>query len=669
MKQSFMKRIIVFVLLITVVLFTYGCDGKTKPSSDGVKNQTTAAPDGATITPTAAPAETEDTTAAWAQDAVFYEIFVRSFADGNGDGIGDFKGIADKVEYLKELGIDAVWLMPMMESTTYHGYDVVDYRSVEQDYGTMEDFKAMLDTLHENGIKVIIDFVVNHTSYKNAWFTEALKDENSKYRDYYLIQDQLPENPEGWRKDPTTSLYYYGQYDSIMPDLNYNNQAVKDEIKDIAGYWLDQGVDGFRLDGSKNIDPDMNITHDWWKEFTEYVIAKNPSAFIVGENWYSNMDSLMPFYADMNSSFNFPLCTEIANIANGAGIDVVTELNKAHEKFKEASEGEGSANSIVIDSTMIGNHDMDRIATIMGNADQTKLAASLQFTLPGTPFIYYGDELGQLGQKPDDCRREPLDWYASAQGEGMTVMDQSFFNKSKYTIANDGISYEEESADANSVLNHYKKLIAIRKANKALFTGTYELAGMGDGLYAYTVSDQETGEKLLIVHNLAESSQTITLNVAGTDLYNDAAVEAGSFELKGYSTLIFKYESEDAPMDTSGLSQESQSDYTITFKVTLPENTPMEDSIYLVGTFNEWDPGNTAYIMTRTSATTCEIQLSGMPNTAIQYKFTRGDWNHREQNSTHQDLVGPLQAENRVYEFTVPDDVVECTIESWSDIK
>lgn len=666
MKQGFMKRMIVFVLLISVMLSMFGCSKKTDKSSDDKQNPAQTGGD-VTLAPTGTEAEADSNTAAWAQEAVFYQLFVRSFADGNGDGVGDFKGIANKVDYLKELGVDAIWLMPMMESSTYHGYDVVDYRSVEQDYGTMEDFKAMVDTLHDNGIKVIIDFVVNHTSSFNSWFQEALQDENSKYRDYYLIQAEEPETMDGWRKDGATGLYYYGQYDSIMPDLNYSNQAVRDEIKDIAGFWLDTGIDGFRLDGSRNIDIDMEITHDWWKEFTEYVAVKNPSAFIVGENWYSNMDSLAPYYADMPSSFNFPLCTDIANIANGATIDVVTSLNEAHAAFKEAAESEGSVNSLVIDSTMIGNHDMDRIATILGNVEQAKLAASLQFTLPGTPFIYYGDELGQLGQKPDDNRREPLDWYASAEGEGMTVMAKPFFTTSKYTIANDGISYEEEVADPNSIFNHYKKLTSIRKAHKALFTGNYELAGIGDGLYAYTVSNDE--EKLLIVHNLKESSQSVTLNVAGTDLYTDTAVEAGSYDIKAYSTLIYKYDSTDAPMDTSGLAQEVPDAYTITIKATIPANTPMEDTVYLVGTFNEWNPGDPNYAMTRTSETTAEIQLTGMPNTSAEYKFTRGDWDRREQNTQHQDLVGPLQRENRVYEFTTPDDILEVTIDSWSDIK
>ena len=181
----------------------------------------------------------------WAETSVFYEVFVRSFADSNGDGIGDFKGIEENLSYLKDLGINGIWLMPMMESTTYHGYDVVDYYSPNPDYGTIEEFDSLVNACHENDIKLIIDFVVNHTSSSNEWFTDALSDSNSKYRDFYSISETIPVKESDasyseWKKDDNTGLYYYAHYDSIMPDLNYSNQEVRDEIKNVADiYYYD----------------------------------------------------------------------------------------------------------------------------------------------------------------------------------------------------------------------------------------------------------------------------------------------------------------------------------------------------------------------------------------------------------------------------------------------
>lgn len=360
------------------------------------------------------PVEETDKDASWAKNTITYEIFVRSFYDADGDGIGDFRGVAEKVDYLKSLNVGTVWLMPIMESTTYHGYDVVDYQSVNPDYGTMEDFEYMLGVLHDNGIRVILDFVANHTSSSNAWFKEALADKDSKYRDYYFISEE-EKTEDGWRK-AENGLYYYGLYDSIMPDLNYANKNVWEDMKANAGFWLDKGVDGFRLDGANNIDEDAAVTHAWWQDFTTYVKSKNPAAFIVGENWITTMKELAPYFADMDSSFNFDAANLIEEMARGVQTDIVKHLNEGHAYYEESANTTPSVPKVTIDSVMINNHDMDRIASRAGTKEQAKLAAALQFTLPGTPYIYYGDELGQLGEKPDDNRREPFDWYASAQG-------------------------------------------------------------------------------------------------------------------------------------------------------------------------------------------------------------------------------------------------------------
>lgn len=611
-----------------------------------------------------------ETADAWARNAVFYQIFVRSFYDGNGDGIGDFKGITKKIEYLKELGVDAIWLMPIFESSTYHGYDVVDYYSVEQDYGTMEEFQELVDSCHENDIKIIVDFVVNHSSSYNEWFRDALSNPESEYRDYYFIRDTEPEDMSMWWQDQETGLYYYGHYDSIMPDFNYDNAAVHEKIKDVAGFWLDKGIDGFRLDGSNNIDEENeSVTHAWWQEFTAYVKEKNPDAFIVGENWYSNTQSIVPYYGDMYSSFDFPLCNKIADMTGGSQTDVVSILTDVHESYAAAAEGSNGLVSYFSDSTMIGNHDMDRIATRAGSQENARLAAALLMTLPGTPFIYYGDELGQYGQSPDGNRREPFDWYASAEGEGMTVMKGTYFDNMVYTVAGDGISYEEEAADENSMFHYYKKLIAIRKENPMLFYGKYETIGFCDGAYAYYVTDDSSDDMLLVVHALREDV-SFTLNSAGTDLLTGTEYAADdTVKLPSKNTLILKCAAGGTPLSTDEFSMDiSEGEYTITVSVTLPENTPMDENIYIVGTFNDWNECDENYIMTRTSETTCEIKLTAEAYSSMEYKFTRGSWDMREQNAAGEDLVGPLQKQNREYSFENDEDVLECTIEKWSDI-
>lgn len=608
----------------------------------------------------------------WAETTVFYEIFVRSFADSNGDGIGDFKGIEENLDYLKELGIGAIWLMPMMESTTYHGYDVVDYYKPNPDYGTIEEFDSLVKACHDKGIKVIIDFVVNHTSSSNAWFKEALADESSKYREFYSIADEIPVNEKdstysSWRKDEETGKYYYAHYDKIMPDLNYNKQTVRDEIKNVAKFWLEHGVDGFRLDGSKEIDADIKVTLSWWTEFTKFVADINNEAFIVGENWTTEFAEVGRYYEAMPSSFNFIAADAILSMSKGQYIDIVAEMNKMRERYITKVEST-DVNAIMIDSVMIGNHDMDRVVTRVNSVDKAKLAATIQFTLAGTPFIYYGEEIGQAGQKPDDNRREPFDWYKSADGKYMTKMTEIFFNPElKYVVADDGVSVEEEKADDNSILNHYKKLITIRNEHKTFYNGTYETLGMGgEGLYAYKVSD-ENGQ-YLVIHNQRANDKTITLNVGGKDLYNDKDIEAGSYELKAYKSLILKYDSDVSPINESEFVKEEAKDFTVTFRVTVPENTP-DEPIYIIGTFDNWTVADEKYIMTKVDDYTYEYTMTGPELSGIEYKYNRGNWDAREQNADHVDLVGPLQKENREYTYYEDNYVVEDVIESWSDVE
>lgn len=667
------KKVLSLVLASAMAFNLAACADKNSSTNADGKNTDT-------VNSEADTAKTDNTEAntvvginpEWAETTTFYEIFVRSFADSDGDGIGDFNGITQNIDYLKELGVGAIWLMPMMDAASYHGYDVTDYYTTNPDFGTMEDFDALVAACHENGMKVIIDFVVNHTSSSHEWFQSALADENSQYRGFYDIQESIPVAEDDseytyWKQDEATGLYYYAHYDISMPDLNYHNQAVRDEIINVAKFWLDHDIDGFRLDGSKEIDTDIEVTLDWWREFTSAVSSVKQDAFIVGENWTTDYAEVGRYYDAMPSSFNFIATDYIFNMAKGQYVDIVANMNQMRNRYQEKV-NKSEVNAIMVDSVMIGNHDMDRIITRVNSEEQAKLAAAIQFTLAGTPFIYYGEEIGQAGQKPDDNRREPFDWYAGADGEYMTEMTDIFLNPVlTYVKANDGVSVEEEKDNADSMLNHYKKLIAMRNANPAFYNGTYETLGMGGGgLYAYKVSDDNA--QYLVIHNQREDAKTITLNVDGTDIYNNTAVSAGSYELKGYASLILKYDSDANPINEADFVQEEAQTFTVTFRLTVPENTPDED-IYIIGTFNNWEVADPDCVMTKVDDHTYEYTLTGDELSSIEYKYNRGNWAAREQNATHVDLVGPLQKENREYTFAMDNYVSEDTIESWSDVQ
>lgn len=657
------------LLAVTMTFSLAACSGK----GDSTTNEA-----GSTeVTTTEAATEIAETVTGinpeWAKTTTFYEIFVRSFADSNNDGIGDFQGIRENLDYLKELGVGAIWLMPMMDSTTYHGYDVADYYSPNPDYGTMEDFDALVAACHEKDIKIIIDFVVNHTSSENEWFQSALSDENSPYRDFYYIEESIPVAESDaeygyWRQDADTGLYYYAHYDVIMPDLNYNNPNVRAEIKNVAAFWLDHGIDGFRLDGSKEIDTDIEVTLDWWKEFTTEVCAIKQDTFIVGENWVNDYAIIGRYYEAMPSSFNFIAADSIISMAKGQYIDLIASMNKMHERYESKVE-KSDVNAVMVDSVMIGNHDMDRVVTRLNSVEKAKLAATIQFTIAGTPFIYYGEEIGQAGQKPDDNRREPFDWYSGADGQYMTEMTDIFFHPVlTYVQPNDGISVEEEKDDTDSMFNHYKKLIAMRNENPTFYDGTYETLAMGGGgLYAYKVYDDNN--QYLVIHNQRKDDKTITLNVDGTDIYNNIEVSAGSYELGAYSSLILKYASTETPINMDEFAQEEAQTFTVTFRVTVPENTPADEPIYIIGTFDNWTVADKTYIMTKVDDYTYEYTMTGTELSSIEYKYNRGNWDAREQNADHVDLVGPLQKENREYTYYEDNYVVEDTIESWSDIQ
>ena len=477
--------------------------------------------------------------ATWAKTAIFYEVFVRSFYDEDGDGIGDFNGLTKKLDYLQDLGVNALWLMPITESPSYHGYDTVDYCSVNTDYGTLDELKNLVDEAHKKDIKVVIDFVANHTSSNHIWFKKALR-KDEKYRDYYVwadIFDSISKAGEWGQKvyqSKNSKDFYLAIFWEGMPDLNFRNREVREDIKKAAEFWVDLGIDGFRLDASKHIDDNSEVTHLWWQEFNEYIKSINPNFFLVGENWDSNINVIAPYFKDMDSSFNFAISEMIVKVVNGqSNQNIVEKILQMHEVYKKDSPN-------FIDSTFIRNHDMSRTySELLDNKDKTKLAASILLTIPGTPFIYYGEEIGQKGKKPDENIREPFDWYKDANGQGMTSMNIGGFNSEmKFTKENDNISLEEEIIDSNSIYNHYKKLINIRNENHDFFYDNYSIIDLGNHILSYEVG---VSKNIIVIHNIFRKEQEINLegiiNENSKELLNDIELKKNII-MKPYETII-----------------------------------------------------------------------------------------------------------------------------------
>lgn len=490
-----------------------------------------------------------DKKAEWARTSVFYFVYLRSFYDGNGDGIGDFIGLKEKLGYLKDLGIDAVWILPCFLSVGVHGYDILDYKQIRRDYGGMEAYREFLKEARKQGIKVVLDLVVNHTSYMHRWFSQAKYPDNEeydKYRNFYVWADRFdntnlagPWGQKVWFNNGEDD--FYAVFGSNMPDLNFRYPGVREEIKKVAEFWLDpngdgdfsDGVDGFRLDAAKHIDDKMpEVTHSWWKEFTTHVKSINPNAFIVGECWTSSSE-VAKYMGDMDSAFNFDLAAHIVNFAKGLPFDLVTNINMMYTQYRKYSPN-------FIDSTFLSNHDMNRVASELdGDPGKIRLATAVFLTLPGTPFIYYGNELGQLGAKPDPNIREPLDWYASAEGPGMPN-PRKWGGSMVNCRPHDGISVEEQQKDPNSLLNLHKKLIKIRKAHPIMFYGNYTKVETPSGIYGYEITGN-VKYKLLVIHNQKDQARKIKVPVGGKELLHGVDTQQGEVELKPYGTLIIKY--------------------------------------------------------------------------------------------------------------------------------
>ena len=402
-----------------------------------------------------------------------YEVFVRSFQDFNGDGKGDFDGLHSRLNYLNDgnpntysdLGIGAIWLMPIQPSPSYHGYDVTNYKAVNPDYGNMEQFKDMLATAHKNGIKVIIDLVLNHTSTSHPWFVKSAAND-SFYRNFYRWENSVLNNTGPWGQQVWHSMngkYYYGVFWSGMPDLNYNYQPVRDSIFDMAKFWLKEvGVDGFRLDAVTYLYEEGNTlkhhpnTLSFWRQFKDSCKTWNPNAYLVAEVW--DPQETIKLYAP-----HFDHCFEF-----GVSGGNLTAIGEANPNNLRNSLSYALANYDF--ATFLTNHDQDRIASVFGNnQDKLKAAASLLLTQPGTPYLYYGEEVAMLGSKPDENIRRPMQWSNTSYAGFTTGFPWRPLNNNypQFNVAT-------LRADSNSIFNHYRKLIHFRNQYEAVNSGGYK---------------------------------------------------------------------------------------------------------------------------------------------------------------------------------------------------
>ncbi|WP_108470776.1 alpha-amylase family glycosyl hydrolase [Rhodanobacter thiooxydans] len=491
------------------------------------------------------------TAAAAAPSGVWYEIFVRSWVDTNGDGIGDLNGVTARLDYLKSLGVSGIWLMPINPSPSYHGYDVTDYYNVNPQYGTLADFRRLTAAAHQRGIRVIIDMVINHTSDRSPWF-KAAPDPASPYHDWYTwagpYTDLESGSAAGSRAWHAAGLQHYlGIFTGEMPDLNYDNAAVRGEMIKAGQFWLKQGADGFRLDAARHIYENFPWDVDdpaalaknlaWWNEYRRGLDAVNPHTYLVGEVTQPAATDLAPYLKPLDAVFNFPLAAQLIDAARSErNLGVGPTLDRTYAAY------EAVGGVAIKDAPFLSNHDQERVMSQLdSNLQHMRTAAAMLLTLPGEPYIYYGEELGTRGRKPDPALREPMRWQRSTKAPGETTWEA--------TDAANGaaVSVEAQRADPHSLLNLYTQLIHWRSELPALRDGGFRAyPEASDHLVAWQRTDPHGS--VLVVHNLCGQTQTMALDVPGAPHFGrvlkqtgpGAAIHGDTLSVPAYTSVVLQ---------------------------------------------------------------------------------------------------------------------------------
>lgn len=500
----------------------------------------------------------------WYKNAVFYQISVRAFKDSNGDGFGDLQGIKEKLDYLQILGVDCIWLMPIYPSPLRDdGYDIADYYSIADIYGTLDDFKDLIEAAHHHNIRIIMDLVLNHTSDEHPWFKASRADKNSPYRDYYVWSDSnttykdariifVDTETSNWEWDEQTGQYYWHRFYASQPDLNFNNPKVQEEMINVARFWLEMGIDGFRADAvpylfereSTNCE-NLPETHSYLKRLRAFMEEDYPDRIILCEanQWPEDVREYFGDGDEFHMGFHFPIMPRIYMALKKERADDMIEILRRTPPIPENCQW----------CTFLRNHDeltlemvtpeernwmweqyapeprmkinlgiRRRLAPLLDNDHRKiQLANSLLFTLPGSPIIYYGDEIG-MGDNLDlpdrNGVRTPMQWDDSPNAGFTTgtpftelVTGESSYHKTN--VAN-------QLADNNSLFHSISRMVNIRKQHYAFGSGTMEWVETNNPSLAVYKREYQ-GETLLIVNNLTGGSQTASFASAHEAEYVD----------------------------------------------------------------------------------------------------------------------------------------------------
>ena len=477
----------------------------------------------------------------------YYEIFVRTFADSDDDGIGDFQGLTDKVSYLHDLGIGGVWLMPIHPSPTYHGYDVEDYYAINEDFGTLNDFSAFVSAAEDANIDVIIDLVVNHTSRTHPWFVEGLA--NFRNNNFSPTDETNKANWYNFYWEGGVVKYEAG-FGDWMPDLNLDNGKVRDEIAAICKHWQDLGVDGFRLDAVKYFYMgETSKSIDFLEWLTDVVRTNDPEAYLVGEVW-DDQATVNMYYRGLDSLFNFAGAQSggyfIDNITSVAGSTFALRLADSQEKVMAINENGLMANFLT-------NHDMDRSSGmfITDTDARRKLAASAYLLSPGVPFIYYGEEIGLRGTRgsaqTDANRRLPMQW-TSGDDPWRTAWPEGTDYDMNKQIKEGALELLEVPF---SLTNHYKKVLNVRNDYPWIKDARVDdIATANNALAALKLTSRDQTKTIYVVHNFAATEMVLDLSRLSSeqltithDIFTSqirASISDNNLTLSAYSSVVFE---------------------------------------------------------------------------------------------------------------------------------
>lgn len=441
----------------------------------------------------------------------YYEIFPYSFYDSNGDGVGDLNGITQKLDYLNDgdpkttddLGIEGIWLMPIMQSPSYHKYNIADYETVDKLYGTNDDFKKLTEEAHKRNIHIIIDLVINHSSRMHPWYKKAIEELKEGKTDGYAQYYHFEENHtgQGWRPTGVGNWYYECEFDSDMPDLNLQSEQLRAEIEKLVKYWIDLGVDGFRLDAVKFYEAtgtDDSVADIKW--LYDYAKTIKENVYMVGE-CYDSAGLIVQYYkSGIDSFFDFADQGGTGRVKNAVTSQNAKNYVETMEKWQDNIRAN---NPNAINAPFISNHDTGRSAGFFTTNTARKLGAALYILSPGNPFIYYGEEIAMTGSESDPDKRTGMYW----SKDDSTGYVENVPGASK-TVEKPDQSVEEALKDENSLLNFYKRVIRLNSQNPEIARGTIKAVDLGSKETAGYVSEYN-GSSVMVIYNLSEKSSEV----------------------------------------------------------------------------------------------------------------------------------------------------------------